>query len=90
MILWGSEEEGPYSSLQSPWPAGEAAPRTGLSGPAVLGEQGDSHTHGRTRWTLETRESSVTLHASVAVFTSLTFVTAGTLRALEEEEESPC
>lgn len=82
MILWGSEEEGPYSSLQRP--------AMGLSlGAGCIGGTGGSHTHGRTRWTLETRESSVTLQASVTVFTSFTFVTAGTLWALEEEAESP-
>lgn len=48
-------------------------------------------TYGRTRRALETGEASVTLHASVTLFTGFTFVTAGTLGTLqgEEGEQSP-
>lgn len=45
---------------------------------------GAGHTHGRARGTLETREATVTLNASVALFACLTLVTTGALGSLEE------
>lgn len=45
---------------------------------------GAGHTHGRARGTLETREATVTLNASVALFACFTLVTTGALGSLEE------
>lgn len=45
------------------------------------------YTHGGTRGTLETGETTVTLYASVALFACLTLVTTGTLGSLEEKRE---
>lgn len=52
---------------------------------AAGGWGGAEHTHGRTRGTLETREATVTLNASVALFACLTLVTTGALGSLEEK-----
>lgn len=45
---------------------------------------GAEHTHRRARGTLEAREATVTLYASVALFACLTLVTTGALGSLEE------
>ncbi len=57
-----------------------------MKGDAVAagGWGGAGCTHGRTRGTLETREATVTLNASVALFACLTLVTTGALGSLEE------
>ena len=51
---------------------------------SARGWGGAEHTHGRARGTLETREATVTLNASVALFACLTLVTTGALGSLEE------
>lgn len=42
------------------------------------------YTHRRARRTLETREATMTLYASVTLFACLTFVTTGALGSLKE------
>lgn len=51
---------------------------------AAGGQRGAEHTHGRARGTLETREATMTLYASVTLFACLTLVTTGALGSLEE------
>lgn len=51
---------------------------------SARGWGGAEHTHGRAGGTLETREATVTLNASVALFACLTLVTTGALGSLEE------